>query len=159
MKKILLFLVSLIFSINCFGQTSIVDYKDDVNIKTVNYGLVTYDYTLRSLRFNDQTIQYDHPIKINYLLCQTSGYKEYSFKDSETTLFKLKYIKLYTDDIIRGWILEIDEYENSSDKAPKFDSKELNKNSSVQCKGITKSGKRCKNITKNASGYCHIHSR
>lgn len=28
---------------------------------------------------------------------------------------------------------------------------------SVQCKGKTQSGARCKNITKNPAGYCHHH--
>lgn len=27
----------------------------------------------------------------------------------------------------------------------------------VQCKGITQKGLRCKNMTKNANGYCHVH--
>jgi len=37
-------------------------------------------------------------------------------------------------------------------------SKDENKStSSVQCKGITKSGDRCKNNTLNASGYCYLH--
>lgn len=31
------------------------------------------------------------------------------------------------------------------------------KSNSVQCKGITKDGTRCKNMTTNASGYCYIH--
>lgn len=27
----------------------------------------------------------------------------------------------------------------------------------VQCKGLTNSGKRCKNMTRNLNGYCHLH--
>lgn len=30
-------------------------------------------------------------------------------------------------------------------------------NSSVQCHGKTKKGKRCKKMTKNSNGYCHLH--
>lgn len=30
-------------------------------------------------------------------------------------------------------------------------------NHSVQCKGTTKKGNRCKNRTKNANGFCHLH--
>jgi endonuclease G, mitochondrial len=28
---------------------------------------------------------------------------------------------------------------------------------SVQCKGVTKAGARCKNMTTNPNGYCHLH--
>jgi hypothetical protein len=28
---------------------------------------------------------------------------------------------------------------------------------SVQCKGVTKTGKQCKNKTKNTNGYCYLH--
>lgn len=30
-------------------------------------------------------------------------------------------------------------------------------NSSVQCNGKTKKGKRCKKMTKSSNGYCHLH--
>ena len=43
---------------------------------------------------------------------------------------------------------ERDEPESGSDK--RLDS-------SVRCKGETKKGTRCKNRTKNASGFCHVH--
>lgn len=29
----------------------------------------------------------------------------------------------------------------------------------VQCNGLTKSGNRCRNNTKNASGYCYLHEK
>lgn len=29
----------------------------------------------------------------------------------------------------------------------------------VQCRGTTKKGARCKNMTTNVSGYCYLHER
>lgn len=37
---------------------------------------------------------------------------------------------------------------------------EVNKSvKAVQCNGKTKAGLRCKNMTKNIHGYCHVHSQ
>ena len=42
-------------------------------------------------------------------------------------------------------------------KSSKLNTSDYKSSSSVQCKGITKKGNRCKNKTKNASGRCHLH--
>ncbi|MCX6244671.1 MAG: DUF5763 domain-containing protein [Bacteroidetes bacterium] len=41
--------------------------------------------------------------------------------------------------------------------ASKTHSDKESKSQSIQCKGITKSGAQCRNITTNPNGYCYLH--
>lgn len=46
---------------------------------------------------------------------------------------------------------------DSHNTMSKLDTKEKKSAKSSQCTGSTKKGNRCKNMTKNASGRCHLH--
>ncbi len=46
---------------------------------------------------------------------------------------------------------------SSSPKIEKLSAPSSNTSSSTTCLGVTKSGSKCKNSSKNANGYCHLH--
>lgn len=65
-----------------------------------------------------------------------------------------------------NWIWDTSEFSdqnfNSVSTPNSVDSQvtsDKNKSTSIQCAGYTKKGDRCKNLTKDASGFCHLHDK
>ena len=143
MKKIFLLLTILFFSIHSFGQSRYIP-------KSTKQIVFTRDVGICQCCGSALNLEYDHikpfscggdsKVSNIQLLCRKCNRSK-----SNSCYCKVHNIKVGVD-CCKGKVVKKSTYKKQS-----------NISSARQCAGTTKKGKRCKNRTKNTSGWCHHH--
>jgi hypothetical protein len=147
MKKLYLFITLLLFSICCFSQSRYISETTKKIVFTRDGGKCQCCGTF-------QNLEYDHIMPFScggnsvasniQLLCQKCNRSK-----SNSCFCKVHNKKVGTNCCnSKKTVSKVPKSTSTSKKASSI---------SVQCRGTTKKGVRCKNSTRNSNGRCHLH--
>ncbi len=148
MKKIFLLFLLLIFSISCFSQSRTIS-------ETTKKIVYTRDGGKCQCCGSSQSLEFDHITPYScggssstsniQLLCQKCNRGK-----SNGCYCKIHNKKVGTN-CCKGNTTKTKSFKSSNSRNKKEST------ASTQCSGITKKGTRCRKMTTNASGRCHLH--
>lgn len=148
MKKIYLLFLLLIFSISCFSQSRTIS-------ETTKKIVYTRDGGKCQCCGSSQSLEFDHITPYScggssstsniQLLCQKCNRGK-----SNGCYCKIHNKKVGTN-CCKGNTTKTKSFKSSNSRNKKEST------ASTQCSGITKKGTRCRKMTTNASGRCHLH--
>jgi|TARA_R110000744_G_scaffold199194_1_gene318427 hypothetical protein len=143
MKKIILLLTILFFSIHSFGQSRYIS-------KSTKQIVFTRDVGICQCCGSALNLEYDHikpfscggdsKVSNIQLLCRKCN------RSKSNSCYCKVHNKKVGNDCCKG---------RAAKKSTNY--KQSSKSVTRQCTGTTKKGRRCKNRTKNSNGRCHYH--